>query len=138
MFLFQLKHDSSARYTIADEEDEDENLVVPGESQISDALGDKPVRILSEFALFEEDSRQFVDMRALEGGLGSGQRNYVASGLVRPWSSSDGDDYDSENEEGTDTDMLTSRITLSTILSVNYHDVPVEDWEGCRRGRMDK
>lgn len=102
------------------------DFLVPGE--IPPEAGDEgdedpciPVRVLSDFTIFDEDTMELVPVGQLLH-LDYADASYIASGLVKPWV-----DPDSDDEDGSDNDSpvyeADDRLRCSPILEISIHDL---------------
>lgn len=117
-----------------DEYDEDENFQVIGETDLSasDDSEGVPVRILTDFAVYESKTRQLVPIGELVSvNLAVNSKNYRASGCVKPYIDDDeyyGGDTDDEDDED-DEDVMSSpvaclqRIRSTRIRKFTLHDI---------------
>lgn len=95
---------------------EDNELVVIGEDDSFDE-GEKPIRLLSDFSIFDPKQRnEFVSLAAIEEDDGV-DRQFEAAGMVMPY-------FVNEEDEGQDeeTDVEPQYIRLSAVLryTVDY------------------
>lgn len=117
-----------------DEYDEDENFQVIGETdptEQSDSGNSEgvPVRILTDFAIYECATRQLVPIAELiKGNLAVNNKMYRASGYVKShmdddeYCDDDCDDEDNGNGMSNDEDCL-QRIRLTEIRKFTIHDI---------------
>ncbi|KAF9473771.1 S-adenosyl-L-methionine-dependent methyltransferase [Pholiota conissans] len=117
----------SCTYTSTEDEiDEDEDLIVLGESSPAENDETIPIRTLDDFTIYDGGTLQLISVAELLQ-IHYSQRKYHASGIVRPWANSEHDasgiedeldeDGDGNSEEATSRD----RVTLSNILDFNLH-----------------
>ncbi|KAF8911019.1 S-adenosyl-L-methionine-dependent methyltransferase [Gymnopilus junonius] len=122
------KHFSFRSFTPEDDEImEDDELQIPGETSPNEDDKSIPIRILSDYTIYDLDTKQIIMADELLQ-LGFCQESYAASGLVGAWFNGDGSDI----EQGSDVDQSddgrtsisdagTDRITLSKILEFSVH-----------------
>jgi len=117
-----------------DEYDEDENFQVIGETDfadlsVSDDSDGVPVRILTDFAVYESRTRQLVPIGELVSvNLAVNNKNYRASGCVKPYIDDDeyyGGDTDDENDEDvmSNPEACLQRIRSTRIQKFTLHDI---------------
>ncbi|EPQ57871.1 S-adenosyl-L-methionine-dependent methyltransferase [Gloeophyllum trabeum ATCC 11539] len=100
-----------------------------GELEAEDVVSgqDVPVRLLSEFTIYDKESKALVHIAALlhlagENGLDSGV-DYSASGLVRPWTDEDEDEEVGQEDDPEDDIQLAEQcLMLDEILDVNMYN----------------
>lgn len=131
-----------------DELVEDDNLQIIGETDPTDLSSDNddeetsgiPVRLLTDFSLYNLETRQLVPVAELLQIQYGGSTVYAASGTVKPYVEDDDDDED-ENEvvdEDEDEDSLLQDgddvqvVRLSTIVEFDIHNV------SSRKKRLDR
>lgn len=95
---------------------EDSELVITGEDP-EDGLDEKPIRLLSDFSIFDPKHRnEFVSLAAIEEDDGE-DRQFEAAGMVMPY-------FVSEEDEGQDeeTEIEPQYVRLSAVLryTVDY------------------
>ncbi|KII89181.1 hypothetical protein PLICRDRAFT_160365 [Plicaturopsis crispa FD-325 SS-3] len=117
--------DQDCIYSIRDDElVEDENLQVTGETEYDDDEGSVPVRVLTDFTIYNAITLELVSVAELTM-LSSGT-TYGASGIVRPWQSDEDDDEDEDDvvddESEGDTETADQRVKLSAVTKFNVHD----------------
>jgi DNA (cytosine-5)-methyltransferase 1 len=117
-----------------DEYDEDENFQVIGETdptEQSDSGNSEgvPVRILTDFAIYECATRQLVPIaKLIDVNLAVNNKMYRASGYVKShvdddeYCDDDCDDEDNGNGMSNDEDCL-QRIRLTEIRKFTIHDI---------------
>lgn len=101
----------------------EDNFSVPGETPPDDEGdgSDIPVRILSDFAIFEEDTKEIVPFGQLLV-LDYSDTRYSAVGLVSAWADPDDDDEDSSISESA-ADEATYRLRCPHILEISIHNL---------------
>lgn len=100
-----------------------------GELEAEDVVSgqDVPVRLLSEFTIYDKESKALVHIAALlhlagENSLDSGV-DYSASGLVRPWTDEDEDEEVGQEDDPEDDIQLAEQcLMLDEILDVNMYN----------------
>jgi len=123
----------------ADEYDEDENFQVIGETDpadfsTSDDSEAVPVRLLTDFSIYEYKTRQLVPIGELINvNLAVNSKNYRASGFVKPYTDDDrhygGNTDDDDNDDGDNDDDMSNpeaylqRIRTTQIREFTRHDV---------------
>ncbi|OJA16031.1 hypothetical protein AZE42_04288 [Rhizopogon vesiculosus] len=117
-----------------DEYDEDENFQVIGETDPADLSGSDdsegvPVRILTDFAVYESKTRQLVPIAELINvNHAVNNKNYRASGYVKPYIDEDqyyGGDTDDEDEDDlmSNPEACLQRIRSTRIRKFTLHDI---------------
>jgi DNA (cytosine-5)-methyltransferase 1 len=117
-----------------DEYDEDENFQVIGETDPADLSSSDdsegvPVRILTDFAIYESKTRQLVPIGELINvNLAVNSKNYRASGYVKPYIDDDqyyGGDVDDEDDEDvmSNSDACLQRIRSTRVRKFTLHDI---------------
>lgn len=114
-----------------DEWDEDENFQVIGETDLADlSTSDDsegvPVRILTDFAVYECKTLQLVPIGELINvNLAVNSKNYRVSGYVKPYV--DDDKYYSGNTDDeddlSDQEAFLQRIRSTRIRKFTLHDL---------------
>ena len=120
---------------------EDEDLQFNGETEIReqalhDDPDDIPVRVLSDFSVYDSETQQLIKTEQLLALIESDvlpppNCHYRASGSVQPFVDNDDEDEDedeNENEEDSleqETEEI-QRVALSLILEFNIHHVSDE------------
>jgi DNA (cytosine-5)-methyltransferase 1 len=117
-----------------DEYDEDENFQVIGETDPADLSSSDnsegvPVRILTDFAIYESKTRKLVPIGELINvNLAVNSKNYRASGYVKPYIDDDqyyGGDVDDEDDEDvmSNSDDCLQRIRSTRVRKFTLHDI---------------
>ncbi|KAG0701495.1 hypothetical protein DFH29DRAFT_1000139 [Suillus ampliporus] len=115
-----------------DEYDEDENFQVIGETDPtelsrSDNSEGVPVRILTDFAIYECTKRQLVPIGELINvNIAVNSKRYRASGYVKPHIDDDeycDDDSDDDDRTGANEEDCLQRICLTQIKKFTIHDI---------------
>lgn len=89
------------------------------------ALNDLPVRLLTDFTIYEMSTSIAVPLGELTGLELDGVKDYGASGIATAWTDDDDkgdddlDDDDSDSSEGGSN--LGERVKLSKIVEFNIH-----------------
>lgn len=118
---------------VADELNEDDFLVpgeTPPDEDEDEDDSDIPVRALSEFTIFDEDTLEIIPLGQLLQ-LDYLDSHYTASGLVKPWVDPDSDDEDEVDDEST-TYEAENQLRCSRILEFCIHDL--KEGEQCLDG----
>ncbi|KZT27307.1 S-adenosyl-L-methionine-dependent methyltransferase [Neolentinus lepideus HHB14362 ss-1] len=112
-------------YSISDDElEEVPDLQLVGEvaSQVP-GQEDLPVRLLSDFCIYEVESREIVDIQNLLFlAKQSPRTRYGASGVVQPYIEED-DFGDDEDEDEDDIEIGEQHLMLSDIIEFNIYHV---------------
>lgn len=98
---------------------EDSELVITGEDP-EDGLddGEKPIRLLSEFSIFDPKHRnELVSLAAIEEDDGL-DRQFEGAGMVVPYFISDEDE--GQNEEETEIEPRYVRLSVILRYTVDY------------------
>ena len=115
-----------------DEYIEDENLQIIGETDpeelsedsIIDDKSDVPVRLLSDFTIYDSQTREVLPVGVLTQ-LKYSSSSYGASGLVKAWTEDGEDEEEVEvfevDEVDEQLDQIGQRVQLSEILEFDVH-----------------
>lgn len=118
---------------------EDEDLQIIGETEIREQASDDdpndiPVRVLSDFSIYDSEVQQLIKTEQLLALIESENStppdcHYRASGSVQPFVDDDDDD-DDDDETGEDSFEQDTeeiqRVALSPIIEFNIHHVSDE------------
>ena len=119
-----------------DEIEEDGTVYVLGETPAGDDVDDIPVRLLTDFTIYDLSTREIVSLGELQQ-LGFTKRQYGASGKIKPWFIHDGGDISDEDDDEFEDladgeDVLPADQTkLTKIIEFNVYDLSE------RRGNID-
>ncbi|OBZ65761.1 Acetolactate synthase, mitochondrial [Grifola frondosa] len=110
-----------------DEIKEDSDFQVIGETCPDDPDDDVPIRLLTDFSVYESDSLRLVPFERLLSVQfeAEQQLGYGASGIVKAWTD-ESDDDEGDDESSVGVDDLTAeeqRIRLTNIVDLNIHYV---------------
>jgi DNA (cytosine-5)-methyltransferase 1 len=110
-----------------DEIEEDGTVYVLGETPAGDGVDDIPVRLLTDFTIYDLSTREVVSVGELQQ-LGFTKRQYGASGKIKPWFIHEGGDISDEDDEFEDLedgeDVLHGDQTkLTKIIEFNVYDL---------------
>lgn len=120
-----------------DEIEEDGTIYVLGETPAGGDDDDIPVRLLTDFTIYDLSTREVVCVGELQQ-LGFTKRQYGASGKIKPWfihdggdiSDEDGDEFDEDLADGEDV-LPADQTKLTKIIEFNVYDLSE------RRGNID-
>jgi len=129
-----------------DELVEDDNLQIIGETDPTDLSSDSddeetsdvPVRLLTDFSLYNLETRQLVPVAELLQIQYGGSTVYAASGTVKPYVEDDDEDEDEVVDEDEDEGSLLQDgddvqvVRLSKIMEFDIHNV------SSRKKRLDR
>jgi hypothetical protein len=129
-----------------DELVEDDNLQIIGETDPTDLSSDSddeetsavPVRLLTDFSLYNLETRQLVPVAELLQIQYGGSTVYAASGTVKPYVEDDEEDEDEVVDDDEDEGSLLQDgddvqvVRLSKIMEFDIHNV------SSRKKRLDR
>ncbi|KAF4614568.1 hypothetical protein D9613_003147 [Agrocybe pediades] len=81
--------------------DEDEQLLLDGEGPPDDSSDSLPIRTITNFKIYHQDTLEPVNIGELLLLDASSRKHYSASGLARPWTNPNDDDDDMEDTDDT-------------------------------------